>query len=216
MMLWALARSSKVHKRTIWVPSFGEVACCLSGWWHGIATLVCSGGWVGWHGNGGVWCGLQWLGGFLSAEKGCGGLWTFWQLSLLPHFQAIIIGMHCWHATLWGGSRVGGGVWHAGLFIIHHLVLTAMWHLLSLSEEGGGGIGLAYLGWHRTWTVHFSHPFLGTYEVVQFLELGNLKGTHPGVVYELHINPMVSWDANPIPYPSLSNTKSPHTIPFGS
>jgi len=47
-------------------------------------------------------------------------------------------------------------------------------------------------------------PFLGTYEVVQFLELGNLKGT----------NPMVSWDANPIPYPSLSNTKSPHTIPF--
>jgi len=33
---------------------------------------------------------------------------------------------------------------------------------------------------------HFSHPFLGTYEVVQFLELGNLKGTHPTVVYELH------------------------------
>jgi hypothetical protein len=27
---------------------------------------------------------------------------------------------------------------------------------------------------------------------------------------------MVSWDANPIPYPSLSNTKSPHTIPLGS
>ena len=52
--------------------------------------------------------------------------------------------------------------------------------------------------------------------VVQFLELGNLKGTHPGVVYELHTNPMVSWDANPIPYPSLSNTKSPHTIPLGS
>jgi len=40
-----------------------------------------------------------------------------------------------------------------GLFIIHHLVLTAMWHLLSLSEEGGGGIMLAYLGWHRTWMV---------------------------------------------------------------
>jgi len=63
---------------------------------------------------------------------------------------------------------------------------------------------------------HFSHPFLGTYEVVQFFELGNLKGTHPRVVYELHTNPMVSWDANPIPYPSLSNTKSPHTIPLGS
>ena len=64
------------------------------------------------------------------------------------------------------------------------------------------------------WTNHFSHPFLGTYEVVQFLELGNLKGTHPRVVYELHTNPLVSWDANPIPYPSLSKTRSPHTIPF--
>ena len=28
-----------------------------------------------------------------------------------------------------------------------------MWHLLSLSEEGGGGIVLAYPGWHTTWTV---------------------------------------------------------------
>ena len=42
-----------------------------------------------------------------------------------------------------------------------------------------------------TTIIHFSHPFLGTYEVVQFLELGNLKGTHPRVVYELHTNPMV-------------------------
>ena len=25
---------------------------------------------------------------------------------------------------------------------------------------------------------HFSHPFLGTYEVVQFFDLGYLKGTH--------------------------------------
>jgi len=66
---------------------------------------------------------------------------------------------------------------------------------------------------------HFSHPFLGTYEVVQFLELGNLKGTHPRVVYELHTNPMVSWDANPIPYPIPSHlisyhSTSYHTIPF--
>jgi len=32
--------------------------------------------------------------------------------------------------------------------------------------------------------VHFSHPFLGTYEVVQFLELGNLKGTHSMVPFQ--------------------------------
>ena len=25
---------------------------------------------------------------------------------------------------------------------------------------------------------HFSHPFLGTYEVHQFLDLGHLEGTH--------------------------------------
>ena len=30
---------------------------------------------------------------------------------------------------------------------------------------------------------HFSHPFLGTYEVVQFLDLGYLKGTHSGGWY---------------------------------
>jgi len=50
---------------------------------------------------------------------------------------------------------------HAGSFVIHCLVdhclvptlLTVTWCLLSLSEEGGGGIMLAYLGWHRTWTV---------------------------------------------------------------
>ena len=27
---------------------------------------------------------------------------------------------------------------------------------------------------------HFSHPFLGTYEVHQFLDLGYLEGTHSG------------------------------------
>ena len=30
---------------------------------------------------------------------------------------------------------------------------------------------------------HFSHPFLGTYEVVQFFDLGYLKGTHSGGWY---------------------------------
>ena len=36
------------------------------------------------------------------------------------------------------------------------------------------------------WTpgfLHFSHPFLGTYEVVQFFDLGYLKGTHSGGWY---------------------------------
>jgi len=41
--------------------------------------------------------------------------------------------------------------------------------------------------------MHFSHPFLGTYEVVQFLELGNLKGTHSNTK------------------PPHTNTKPPHT-----
>ena len=29
--------------------------------------------------------------------------------------------------------------------------------------------------------IHFSHPFLGTYEVHQFLDLGYLEGTHSSV-----------------------------------
>ena len=65
--------------------------------------------------------------------------------------------------------------------------------------------------WHWRLGQHFSHPFLGTYEVVQFFELGNLKGTHSGVMYGPHANSMVPWYGTPIPYPSHSNTKSPHT-----
>ena len=57
---------------------------------------------------------------------------------------------------------------------------------------------------------HFSHPFLGTYEVHQFLDLGYLEGTHSGVVYELHTNTMVPWNGKPIPYPTHTNTMLPY------
>ena len=36
---------------------------------------------------------------------------------------------------------------------------------------------------------HFSHPFLGTYEVHQFLDLGYLEGTHSSMVYVTHTIP---------------------------
>ena len=62
---------------------------------------------------------------------------------------------------------------------------------------------------------HFSHPFLGTYEVHQFLDLGYLEGTHSGVVYKLHSNTMVPWNGKPIPSPTHTNTMvwKTHTIP---
>ena len=62
--------------------------------------------------------------------------------------------------------------------------------------------------------VHFGHPILGTYEVIQFLDLANLEGTHCGVVYETHTYSMVFWDGNIILFPSLSNTMPLHTIPL--
>ena len=60
---------------------------------------------------------------------------------------------------------------------------------------------------------HFSHPFLGTYEVHQFLDLGYLEGTHSEVVNELHTNTTVPWNVKPIPYPTHTNTML-HTIPY--
>jgi hypothetical protein len=54
-------------------------------------------------------------------------------------------------------------------------------------------------------------PIFGSYEVVQFFELGNLEGTHSRVVYDPHTHSIVWWNGNPIPYPSHSNTKPPHT-----
>ena len=60
---------------------------------------------------------------------------------------------------------------------------------------------------------HFSHPFLGTYEVHQFLNLGYLEGTHSEVVNELHTNTTVPWNVKPIPYPTHTKTML-HTIPY--
>ena len=48
--------------------------------------------------------------------------------------------------------------------------------------------------------LHFSHPFLGTYEVHQFIDLGYLEGTHSRVVNELHTNTTILWNGKPIPY----------------
>ena len=50
--------------------------------------------------------------------------------------------------------------------------------------------------------LHFSHPFLGTYEVVQFFDLGYLKGTHSG-----------GWYTAPYPFYGILGWK-PHTISF--
>ena len=46
------------------------------------------------------------------------------------------------------------------------------------------------------WATHFSHPFLGTYEVHQFLDLGYLEGTHSGLSY----HSMVLWNGHLIPF----------------
>ena len=81
-------------------------------------------------------------------------------------------------------------------------------------------LSLPWSYWHAyvSSSEHFSHPFLGTYEVHQFLDLGYLEGTHSGVVYELHTNTMLPWNGKPIPYPTHSNTMSltipSHLIPY--
>ena len=50
--------------------------------------------------------------------------------------------------------------------------------------------------------MHFSHPYLGTCEVVQFFDLGYLKGTHSG-----------GWYMAPYPFHGILGWK-PHTISF--
>ena len=73
--------------------------------------------------------------------------------------------------------------------------LQVMWHLQ-----------LVEIVWQcLNWKIHFSHPFLGTYEVHQFLDLGYLEGTHSGVVNELHTNTTLIPIPCYIPY---------HTIPY--
>ena len=59
-----------------------------------------------------------------------------------------------------------------------------------------------YQVYYPTTKGHFSLPFLGTYEVVQFFDLGYLKGTHSG-----------GWYTAPYPFHSILGWK-PHTISF--
>src|ERR1700687_4474414 len=62
---------------------------------------------------------------------------------------------------------------------------------------------------------HFSHPFLGTYEVIQFFELGNLSGTpfQSGMT----LIPIPSYHGMDATYHSTSYHTIPfHTIPYHS
>ena len=62
---------------------------------------------------------------------------------------------------------------------------------------------------------HFSHPFLGTYEVIQFFELANFEGTP----FQSPYHSIIPWYGchipfHVIPYHSMSyHTKPFHTIP---
>ena len=57
--------------------------------------------------------------------------------------------------------------------------------MLSVGEEKVEGFIEVFCGKEQAIgnCCHFSHPFLGTYEVVQFFDLGYLKGTHSGGWY---------------------------------
>ena len=62
-------------------------------------------------------------------------------------------------------------------------------------------------------SVHFSHPFLGTYEVIQFLELANLEGT-PFQSGMTSI-PIPSYHGMETTYHSISyHTKPYHSISY--
>ena len=67
----------------------------------------------------------------------------------------------------------------------------------------------------KTKKSHFSHPFQGTYEVIQFLELGNLSGTPFQEWYDLHNNSIIPWYGNLIPFHVIPyHSMSYHTIPY--
>jgi len=62
---------------------------------------------------------------------------------------------------------------------------------------------------------HFSHPFLGTYEVVQFLELGNVKGTPSQSGMTSIPIPSYHGMETTIPFQLIPyHTIPPHTIPY--
>jgi hypothetical protein len=82
-----------------------------------------------------------------------------------------------------------------------------------------------------TLRAHFSHPFLGTYEVIQFLELANLEGTpfqsgmtsipipsYHGMETTYHTISYHTIPSHTIPYHTipLIPFHSYHTIPFHS
>ena len=61
---------------------------------------------------------------------------------------------------------------------------------------------------------HFSHPFLGTYEVIQFFELVNLEGTYSTVWYmpPYQFHGTMGWKSHPIPFSFQYHLTLYHTI----
>ena len=58
---------------------------------------------------------------------------------------------------------------------------------------------------------HFSHPFLGTYEVTQFFKLANLEGTpFQSGMTSIPFHHIMVW----MPHTILPHTIPYHTIPF--
>ena len=66
----------------------------------------------------------------------------------------------------------------------------------------------------RWWSGHFSHPFLGTYEVIQFFELVNLEGTHSKVWYmpPYQFHGTMGWKSHTIPFSFQCHLTLYHTI----
>ena len=62
---------------------------------------------------------------------------------------------------------------------------------------------------------HFSHPFLGTYEVIQFFELANLEGTpFQSGMTSIPFHHTMVWVPHTIPPHTIPyDTIPPHTIP---
>ena len=63
-------------------------------------------------------------------------------------------------------------------------------------------------------TVHFSHPILGTYEVIQFFELANLEGTpfQCGIWAPYQYHDTMGWKSHTISLPFQYHVTSYHTI----
>ena len=70
--------------------------------------------------------------------------------------------------------------------------------------------------WNPYGLFHFSHPFLGTYEVIQFFELANLKGIpFQSGMTSISFHHTIVWVPHTIPPHTIPyHTIPPHTIPF--